>query len=244
MISFIVPAYNESSAIRDTIATIRKVATAHDLHDYEIIPIDDGSVDDSKEIIEELAAEDAKIIPVFHDVNKGVGRAVINALKKASKRQFVVVPGDNDVSIASLNLMLNHRLSADLILTVPINKEVRTIGRQIVSATYQILHNIAFGTSVGYLNGPGIWPTQQVKDLHLVSNRFSIASEINVKLLTAGIKFAEVPIYLQADEPTRSTLNLQNFLEVIKIYLMLVVELRLKPDRPVLKPLNRVQIDF
>lgn len=244
MISFIVPAFNESRAIIDTVETIREVTHLHDITDYEIITIDDGSTDDSKEIITKLAEEDPKIQPIFHSENMGLGRSIVDGVHKASRPQFIIVPGDNDISLSSLSLMLHFKDSAELILTVPLNKEARPIGRQIISATYQILHNIFFGTSVGYLNGPGIWPTEQVKRLKLTSNRFSIISELNVKLLTNGVEFAEVPIYLQADEPTRSTVNIKNMIEVVKVFLMLVVELNLKPDRPKRQPLNRVKINF
>lgn len=244
MISFIVPAFNEGEAITDTVETIRTVAATHDLENYEIIPIDDGSTDYSKEIMEQLAREDPKIQPIFHKVNRGLGRSIVDGIHQAKMPQFIVVPGDNDISKESLSLMLHFKDVAELILTVPINKEARPIGRQIISATYQILHNIFFGTSVGYLNGPGIWPTEKVKSLELTSNRFSIISELNVKLLAKGVEFAEVPIYLQADEPTRDTVTLRNMIEVIKVFLMLVVELNLKPGRPEKKPLNRVKINF
>jgi len=71
-----------------------------------------------------------------------------------------------------------------------------------------------------------------------------IIFELNVKLLAKDLEFAEVPIYLQADEPTRGTVTLRNMIEVIKVFLMLVVELNLKPGRPEKKPLNRVKINF
>ena len=244
MISFIVPAFNEGHAIIDTMETIRSVTGTHEIDDYEIIAIDDGSMDDSRDIIAKLAADDPKILPIYHEDNMGLGRSIVDGIHKASMPQFIIVPGDNDISMSSLSLMLHFKDAAELILTVPINKEVRPIGRQIVSAIYQILHNIFFGTSVGYLNGPGIWPTEQGKLLNLTSNRFSIISELNVKLLTKGVEFAEVPIYLQADEPTRSTINIRNMVEVVKVFLMLVVELNLKPNRQEKRPLNRVKINF
>ncbi|MFT6556982.1 glycosyltransferase family 2 protein [Sneathiella sp.] len=244
MISFIVPAFNEGEAIRLTVETIRSVAATYDLVGYEIIPIDDGSEDNSKEIMEQLAQEDSRIRPVYHPENKGLGRSIVDGIHKAVNPQFIVVPGDNDISTESLSLMLHFKDEAEIILTVPLNKEARPIGRQVISMIYQMMHNIFFGTSVGYLNGPGIWPTEKVKALDLMSNRFSIISEMNVKLLTKGFEFAEVPMYLQADEPTRATVTLRNMLEVIKVFMMLVVELNLKPGRPEKKPLNRVKIHF
>lgn len=244
MISFIVPAFNEAPTIVATIKTIENAAAQHNLKGYEIILINDGSSDDSATIIKKLAVEDPKIKPIYHETNQGLGKSIIDGIQKAAMDRFIVVPGDNDISTESLNLMLHYRDSAELILTVPINKEARPVGRQIISAIYQITHNIFFGTSVGYLNGPGIWPTKHVRTLNLKSNRFSIISEMNVKLLSAGVEFAEVPIYLQADEPTRATVTWRNLREVVKIFLMLVVELNFKAEKRDKNPLNRIKIDF
>ncbi|WP_025900137.1 glycosyltransferase family 2 protein [Sneathiella glossodoripedis] len=244
MITFIVPAFNEGEAILDTIKTIEEVTKNHKVTDFEIIPIDDGSSDNSKEIIQELEAKHDYIRPVYHETNMGLGRSIIDGIQKASKERFLIVPGDNDVSPTSLGIILKYRHSAEMIMTLPINKEARSKMRQLISAIYQIIFVIVFGTSVGYLNGPGIWPTKKTQSLNLRSNRFSIISEMNIKLLTSGTKFAEVPIYLQAGEPTRSTVNLQNMLEVIKIFMMLVVDLKLKRNRPESAPLNRIKIDF
>ena len=244
MISFIVPAFNEGLTILETVETIRTVTSANNIRDYEIIPIDDGSTDGSSDILGKLAEEDPCIRPIYHEENKGLGKSIVDGIHKATKDRFIVVPGDNDISTESLNLMLHYRDSAELILTVPMNKENRTIGRQIISAIYQIMHNALFGTSVGYLNGPGIWPTDKARKLNLRSNRFSIISEMNVKLLSAGVAFAEVPIYVQADEPTRATVTWKNLREVIKIFMMLVVDLNFKIDNRNKHPLNRVKIDF
>jgi glycosyltransferase involved in cell wall biosynthesis len=244
MISFIVPAFDEGRAIIDTMETIHEAARKHQIEDYEIIPIDDGSADDSRSIIENLAKDDPKIRPIYHEFNMGLGKSLVDGINHATKERFIFIPGDNDVSKDSLSLMLKFRDRAELILTVPLNKEVRPIGRQTLSMIYQMLHNMFFGTSVGYINGPGIWPTKKAKELNLVSKRFSIISELNVKLLTSGAEFAEVPVYFQAGEPTRSTVTWENLTEVIKVFVMLVIDLRLKRNRPVLHPLNRVQIDF
>jgi len=244
MISFIVPAFNEGAVIKDTIATIRTVVKNYEINEYEIIPIDDGSSDDTKIKLEKLAGEDPKIRPVYHPENMGLGRSIINGVAKATKERFVIIPGDNDISHISLGMILGYRNEAEMILTVPLNKEARPIGRQIISSIYQLIYSACFGTAIGYINGPGIWPTEKVKTLNLKSNRFSIISEMNVKLLTSGVQFAEVPIYVQAVPPDRSTVTLKNFIEVAKIFVMQIVDLKLKSDRPKLHPLNRVQIDF
>ncbi len=242
MPSFIIPALNEGDAIADTVNTVYENLKALGISDYQIILINDGSTDDSGAIVDDLAAKDENILAVHHSENEGLGASIREGVRLATKAQFLVVPGDNDISSESLSLLLSCRDVAQLVLTVPMNKEARPHSRQIISLVYQTLHNVFFYSSVGYINGPGVWPTELVKKADLKSNRFSIISEMNVKLLTQGLTFAEVPIYFQAGEPVRATVTWRNLVEVVKIFMMLVVEINFKSSQK--KRPRRVQINF
>lgn len=244
MPTFIVPALNEGEAIALTVDTICKTLESLTIEDYQIILIDDGSTDDSGQIVDRLAAANPKIVPVHNETNLGLGVSVRKGIQLAEKSKFLVVPGDNDVAPDSLRLLLSCKDAADLVLTVPLNKEVRPHARQIVSWIYQTLHNVFFSTSVSYINGPGVWPTALAKEIELKSNRFSIISEMNVKLLTKGVVFTEIPIYLQVDEVERATVTWRNFVEVVKIFVMLLVEYYIKsPRKKIINP-KRIKLNF
>jgi glycosyltransferase involved in cell wall biosynthesis len=95
-ISVVVPAYNEEMLIEHTLRSIP---------DYidKIYAVDDGSPDNTFELIEEIAEEDRRIIPIKHEVNRGVGAAIVTGYKRSLEDDIdiaVVMAGDNQMDPA------------------------------------------------------------------------------------------------------------------------------------------------
>lgn len=65
-VSIVIPAYNASKTIERCIRSIFK----QDYQDYEIIVVNDGSKDDTGEILDRLAQEDNRL-KVIHKKNGG-----------------------------------------------------------------------------------------------------------------------------------------------------------------------------
>ena len=75
-ISIIVPCYNEKSTIRIVVDKILKIND----FDKEVIIVDDGSQDGTKEILfKDIQPLVNKVI--YHDKNLGKGSAIITAIK-------------------------------------------------------------------------------------------------------------------------------------------------------------------
>ena len=89
-IAVVVPAYNEEELIAKTITSIP------DLVD-RIIVVNDASTDRTAEIVEEMAKEDSRIFQMGHNVNQGVGGAIVTGYKRARDLEMeitVVMAGD------------------------------------------------------------------------------------------------------------------------------------------------------
>ena len=71
-LSILIPVFNEKKTIE---TVIKKVMEFKDLN-MEIIVVDDGSIDDTEEIIENLAKKNNIINFVKHSNNKGKGAAL------------------------------------------------------------------------------------------------------------------------------------------------------------------------
>lgn len=244
MITFIVPAFNEAGNIAPTVATIRAAAAKSGLGSLEIIIVDDGSTDATPSEISVLAAAHPDIRPLRNPTNLGLGASIRAGIDAATEPQFMIVPGDNDVELNLMVMMLGFRNDADIILTAPLNKEQRTLIRNLVSMIYQMAYMVAFRVYVSYLNGPGIWPTTAARAANLKARRFSIITELNVKLLRMGNTFAEVPGYFQAGPKTRRTVTLRNLYEVLTSFIRLACEVHVtRRTRFCLRP-KRHQINF
>ncbi len=89
-IAVVVPAYNEEKLIARTIESIPELVD-------KIIVVNDASLDDTAKIIRQEAEKNTRVFLVEHDINQGVGGAIITGYKAARDWDVevtVVMAGD------------------------------------------------------------------------------------------------------------------------------------------------------
>lgn len=96
-LSYIVPAFNEEGAIVATVERLRVVLAGLGLP-YEIIIVDDGSRDRTREQVESLGF----VRVVRHAVNIGYGSAIKSGIKAAKHDWIGIVDADGTYDIESL----------------------------------------------------------------------------------------------------------------------------------------------
>lgn len=99
LISVVIPAYNAGKTLE---RTMRSVMTQH-YRNWELIVVDDGSKDDTAEIISRLAAEDDRIKPVLGEPNVGQAGAINKGLDRCQGEWISLLDADDEY--------LPHRLS-------------------------------------------------------------------------------------------------------------------------------------
>ncbi len=90
--SVIVPCYNEQDAISDAVASL--VAHLGPCDSYELIVVDDGSSDDSAEILDDLSQRYPHLNVVTHSWNRGYGAALKTGIRQASAEFIVITDAD------------------------------------------------------------------------------------------------------------------------------------------------------
>ena len=90
--SFIIPVYNCGQYLNKFICEIESV----NLHNYEIILVDDGSTDDSGNICDKIAKENGKI-RCIHQKNQGVSSARNRGLQAATGEYVCYFDADDDI---------------------------------------------------------------------------------------------------------------------------------------------------
>ncbi|MDY3268259.1 MAG: glycosyltransferase family 2 protein [Phocaeicola sp.] len=92
MISVIIPLYNKERAIRNTVESVLKQT----FKEFELIIIDDGSTDNSADIVKEIAVNDNRI-HYYYKPNGGVSTARNFGLSKAKGEWIIFLDADDEM---------------------------------------------------------------------------------------------------------------------------------------------------
>ncbi len=114
-ISAVLPAYNEEKII--AAAATSMAATLADLtDDYEVVVVNDGSHDSTREIVEALSAQNPRIRCVSHPVNRGYGAALATGFTAATKELVFMTDGDKQFDAREVAGFLPYIGEADLVI--------------------------------------------------------------------------------------------------------------------------------
>lgn len=116
-LSVIMPAYGLASVIEQNLSTVREVLQGQIA--YEILPVDDGSKDDSAHVLRQAASRDPEHIrPVFVKVNSGKGNALKCGFAASHGSYILLLDGDLDLSPKRINTFFDSMAThhADIVL--------------------------------------------------------------------------------------------------------------------------------
>ncbi len=217
-LSVIIPAYNEAgnlpSTFREVVPIIEKFFT-----DYEIFIFDDCSTDDTGKIADEAAQKNSKIKVIHNEKNMGLGYNYKTGLKMAAKEYYIMIPGDNDITPASYEVVFEAmKKGTDMVIPYTSNMEIRPFARQVISNTYTFLLNLLFGMNLQYFNGTVVHKTSVLRSISIETDGFAYQAEALLKLVKLQKhSYVEVPIKLGERAYGKSkAFNLRNVYRVFK----------------------------
>jgi glycosyltransferase involved in cell wall biosynthesis len=117
-ISIIIPAYNEEGAIESGIEEIKRVLNDKRIV-YEIIVVDDGSVDGTRE-----KADKAGVKLVAHRENKGYGAALKTGIHAANHEVVVTIDADGTYPADAIPDLLANAEGYDMVVGARVGSNV------------------------------------------------------------------------------------------------------------------------
>lgn len=115
-LSVVMPAYNEENLIAEAVLEVReKILGCCAVSEFIIV--DDGSKDKTGEILDDLAAQDARI-RVIHKPNAGHGPALRTGLDQATGDLILLLDSDRQVAVDSFPEFYNLARQYDVVLGV------------------------------------------------------------------------------------------------------------------------------
>jgi glycosyltransferase involved in cell wall biosynthesis len=116
ILSVIIPSYNVEKYIKKTLDSL---TTTCSIDELEILVINDGSTDGTKDIVNNYVLKYPQSVKLINKVNGGHGSAINIGIENASGKYLCVVDGDDWVNSSALEEMVSYmrNADADVILT-------------------------------------------------------------------------------------------------------------------------------
>ncbi len=213
-ISIIVPAYNEEDAIRYSLEKFKNLGLDK-LH--EIIYIDDGSTDNTSNIIQEYPVK-----LIRHNVNKGYGAALKTGIRNATADKVVILDSDGQHDPKYLERLV--ALLADYDMVIGVRDEAshqvknRKLGKKLIKATGEYLVEQKLPDFNSGFRG---FDRKLIKEiLHMMPNGFSFSTTSTLAFLKEGYTIGTFPI--QVKERIGRKSNVKMFKDGSKTLLLLL----------------------
>jgi glycosyltransferase involved in cell wall biosynthesis len=202
-VSVIVPCFNEREnlprLVEEALAALPGI-----LPDFELLLVDDGSADGTREETQRLARLDPRVRALAHDQNRGMGAAIRTGLAEARFPWSMSVPGDGQFDPERVADFLPHRAGADLLLGRRTNR-AETMRRRFVSWVNRTLIRILFLVRVSDPAWVKMIRTDLARRCNLTSEGFFWETEILVRASRLGARLVEVPTTCRPREHGVST---------------------------------------
>jgi glycosyltransferase involved in cell wall biosynthesis len=195
LISSIIPVYNERTTIREILSRVLAVQTGTDL---EVVVVDDGSTDGTREIL--AAYSDPRVRIFLQDRNRGKGAALRRGFAEARGEIFIVQDADLEYDPGEYPRLIGPILDgrADVVY-----------GSRFLGGPHRVLlfwHYLANGALTTLSNALTdlnltdmetcykAFRAEVVRAVRLCEDRFGFEPEFTAKVAHKGFRIYEVPI--------------------------------------------------
>jgi glycosyltransferase involved in cell wall biosynthesis len=198
VLSILMPVFDELGTVRQAI----EETLATDLPDFELVVVDDGSTDGTREVLRE-GDWGPRVRVIEHDVNQGKGAAVRTALQHAGGTYSAILDADLEYAPADLITLLQPLLDGDAKAVFGVrafdgftsHSFLYVMGNRAVTLTANVLFNVYLHD---LMTCHKVIETELFRSLPLQARGFDIEPEIAAGLLNRGVRIYELPVSYHA----------------------------------------------
>jgi len=193
-LSVIIPVYNEVESIREIVKRVQATKLA-----WEIILVDDGSKDGTRDLLKELDNKD-NIRVVLHEKNQGKGAAVRTGMDTALGEVILIQDADLEYDPRDYPTLLKplEEGIADVVygsrfLGGP--RRVVMFWHMVANHLLTFMTNILYNTILSDMEtGYKVFRREVIEGMPLRAKRFDFEPEFTAKVLKRKYRIFEVPI--------------------------------------------------
>ena len=194
-LSIVVPVYNEIATLEDLLDRIHRVPLNVD---REVIVVDDGSTDGTRELVKRLAAE-GTITACFHERNIGKGAAIRTGIEAVTGDMVIIQDGDLEYDPSDYEKLIQPIVKGNARAVYG----SRVLGKNPKSylrfywggRVLSFLANLIYGIRI--TDEPTcykVFQAELLKSMDLASTGFEFCPEVTAKLSRMGVRIKELPI--------------------------------------------------
>ena len=199
MLSILMPVYNELERVEEAITEVLETKLPSD---FELIVVDDGSTDGTRELLRGREWDD-RVRLYEHAVNQGKGAAVRTALTHANGEYAVIFDADLEYDPADLALLMPPLIDGRTNASFGVrafdgytsHSFLFVMGNKGVTLACNILFNVYLHD---IMTCQKMIRTDVFRSLPLRSRGFAIEPEITARLVQGGERIFEVPVHYRA----------------------------------------------
>ncbi len=195
-LSIFFPCYNDRGTIQKMIEDSIGAVNELGIKDYEIIVIDDGSSDGSRELLASLKNTIPALKVIFHEKNRGYGGALKSGFATASKEWVFYTDGDAQYNVKELALLVDAlEQGTDVVNGYKMKRSDAPI-RIIAGKIYQWAVKTIFLLKVRDVDCDfRLIRKSKIDEISLTSESASMTAELVKRLQNAGSVFKNVPVH-------------------------------------------------
>ncbi len=215
LVSVVVPAYNEAPTIEKNLARLYEyLESLRGQYRWELIVVDDGSDDQTGEMINKFATNRPEVIALHHIVNFNLGQALRFAFNNCNGHYIVTLDSDLSYSPDHIGRLLEAiiKTKAKIVIASPYMKGGKVSNvpwmRRILSKWANRFLNLPIKGEISTLTGMvRIYDREFLRALNLKSMDVGINLEIIYKAQLLHARILEIPAYLEWSEERHNNVS-------------------------------------
>jgi glycosyltransferase involved in cell wall biosynthesis len=193
-LSVVLPIYNEAAGIERSVKKMLPFLEGL-TDDFEVIAVNDGSTDQSEEIISRLAKDNPRIRIIRAGRNNGYGWAMRQGINAAEKKWLFIIDADGQFDIADLKGMWEKKQGLDFILGWRRQRNDNGYRLLLGAAGNRLANLFLPAVYIKDINcGFKLFKTDLLKNLPLLSSGGVINFEILYRLKDKNPSFIQMPV--------------------------------------------------
>jgi glycosyltransferase involved in cell wall biosynthesis len=210
-ISIVLPCYNEEAILKNNVATIIDFLNImNSKYLWEILIIDDGSLDQTGKIADEIEKQEQHVRVIHHPTNLNLGNALKTGFLNAKGEIIVVLDIDLSYSVEHIEKLVDKLIknSADIVIASPYMKGgkvtavpfLRKVFSRVVNKFMSIAAQDKYYTFTGMVRA---YKTSFIRSVNLKTKDYEINPEILYKSMILRARIVEIPAHLDWTEQNK-----------------------------------------